>query len=256
MGIEDIGETSVAVHQRRKRTCGPLLAGVVALGGLVALGAGSGCASSGETDASWAVPHPEVRQQLLDWRAKDQAGRRKLIALMRAAPAGETASPERAEERRELALEVMQIDREATAYLKGVVDEHGWPTRTMVGVDGASAAWILAQHADRDPEFQARALELMRPLVAQGEAAPDEFALRTDRVLLARGEKQVYGTQFAPDENGVRRPRPVSEPEGLNERRRSMGLDSIEKYARSLGRSYEQPTDPTPLEVDPVGREE
>ena len=243
---------AVARNRRLKRTCGSLLAGALVLGGLTALSTTSGCASSGDTNEAWAVTHPEVREALLEWRAKDQAGRRKLIALMRAAPAGETASPERAEERRELALEVMQIDREATAYLKGVVDEHGWPTRTMVGVDGASAAWILAQHADRDPEFQARALELMRPLVAQGEAAPDEFALLTDRVLLAQGEKQVYGTQFAPDENGVRRPRPVVEPEGLNERRRSMGLDSIEKYARSLGRSYGQPTDPTPLEVDPV----
>lgn len=243
-------------NRRLNRIGGTLVAGVVALGGFVALSVASGCASSEQTNVSWAVTHPEVRAQLLEWRAKDQAGRRKLIAFMRAAPAGETASPEMAEQRRELALAVMEIDREATAYLKGVVDEHGWPTRTMVGVDGASAAWILAQHADRDPEFQARALELMRPLVAQGEAAPDEFALLTDRVLLARGEKQVYGTQFAPDENGVRRPRPVVEPEGLNERRRSMGLDSIEAYARSLGRSYGQPTDPTPLEVDPVGREE
>lgn len=243
-------------NRRLNRMGGTFTGCALALGGLAAIGASSGCASSGQTNASWAVTHPEVRETLLEWRAKDQAGRRKLVAFMREAPAGETASPERAEERRELALEVIEIDRGATAYLKGVINEHGWPTRTMVGVDGASAAWILAQHADRDPEFQARALELMRPLVAQGEAAPDEFALLTDRVLLAQGEKQVYGTQFAPDENGVRRPRPVIEPEGLNERRRSMGLDSIEKYARSLGRSYGQPTDPTPLEVDPVGREE
>ena len=252
-----IGEEKTVMWKlRRECVCGTVLASAVALGGFVALGAVSGCASSEQTNASWEVTHPEVRAQLLDWRAKDQAGRMKLIAFMREAPAGETASPEMAEQRRELALEVMEIDREATAYLKVVVDELGWPTRTMVGVDGASAAWILAQHADRDPEFQARALELMRPLGAQGEAAPDEFALLTDRVLLARGETQVYGKQFAPDEDGVRRPRPVEEPEGLNERRRSMGLDSIEKYARSLGRSYGQPTDPTPLEVDPVRREE
>jgi hypothetical protein len=231
------------------------LASVVVLGSITTTTALLGCATSQESGSGWAVTHPEIRQELLEWRAKDQAGRRRLVAFMRQAPAGETASPEMVEQRRELALEVMEIDREATAYLKGVVDELGWPTRTMVGVDGASAAWILAQHADRDPEFQARALELMRPLVAAGEAAPNEFALLTDRVLLARGEKQIYGTQFAPDENGVRRPRPVEAPEGLNERRRSMGLDSIERYARSLGRSYGQPTDPTPLEVDPVRRD-
>lgn len=243
---------AVMRNRRLKRTCGSLLAGALLLGGLTALSTVSGCASSRDLNEAWTVTHPEVRTTLLDWRRQDQAGRRKLVAFMREAPAGETVPPEMAAERRELALEVMRIDEVATAYLKEVIAEHGWPTRTMVGVDGASAAWILAQHADRDPEFQARALELMRPLVAQGEAAPNEFALLTDRVLLARGEKQVYGTQFAPDENGVRRPRPVEDPEGLNERRRSMGLDSIERYARSLGRSYGQPTDPTPLETDPV----
>ncbi|XOV76631.1 MAG: hypothetical protein ACFHWZ_07135 [Phycisphaerales bacterium] len=70
---------------RLNRIGGTLVAGVVALGGFVALGAVSGCASSGETNASWAVTHPEVRAQLLDWRAKDQSGRRKLIAFMRCA---------------------------------------------------------------------------------------------------------------------------------------------------------------------------
>ena len=95
---------------------------------------------------------------------------------------------------------------------------------------------------------------LMAPLVGTGEAAAAEFALLTDRVRLARGQKQLYGTQFAPDENGVRRPRPIEDLEHLDSRRDEMGLAPIEDYARELGRSYGQPTSPQPLLEDPPSR--
>ena len=36
--------------------------------------------------------------------------------------------------------------------LKEVVEEHGWPTHDLVGEDAASAAWLVAQHADFDVE--------------------------------------------------------------------------------------------------------
>lgn len=39
------------------------------------------------------------------------------------------------------------------AWLKQVVDEKGWPTRSMVGSDGASAASYIAQHAKLDLGF-------------------------------------------------------------------------------------------------------
>jgi Family of unknown function (DUF6624) len=65
----------------------------------------------------------------------------------------------------------------------------------MVGGDGAHAAWLLARHADQDPAFQRRCLELLTQAVASGEAAKIELAYLTDRVL-AEGKPQEYGTQF------------------------------------------------------------
>ena len=38
---------------------------------------------------------------------------------------------------------------------------HGWPGRSLVGEQGAMDAWLLAQHADRQPGFQRRALSLL-----------------------------------------------------------------------------------------------
>jgi hypothetical protein len=56
-----------------------------------------------------------------------------------------------------------------TARLKEVVAKHGWPGKSLVGEDGAFAAWLLVQHADADAAFQKQRLELMKPLLEKGE---------------------------------------------------------------------------------------
>ncbi|MEV0401267.1 DUF6624 domain-containing protein [Actinoallomurus sp. NPDC050550] len=47
-----------------------------------------------------------------------------------------------------------------------ILDEHGWPTTTLVGAEGARRAWLIAQHADRRLDLQRRALRLMADAVA------------------------------------------------------------------------------------------
>ena len=49
---------------------------------------------------------------------------------------------------------VTRVDGENLPWLKRVIAETGWPGQSEVGVDGAHAAWLLAQHADADPQFQ------------------------------------------------------------------------------------------------------
>lgn len=68
------------------------------------------------------------------------------------------------------------VDRDNTAWLRGVVDATGWPGRSRVGDDGAVAAWLIAQHADQDPAFQRRCLDLVGEL-AEGEVDADKVAL-------------------------------------------------------------------------------
>jgi hypothetical protein len=50
------------------------------------------------------------------------------------------------------------VHRRNAAYLAAVIDRHGWPGAGLIGADGADAAWLIAQHAVSEPEFQRRCL--------------------------------------------------------------------------------------------------
>ena len=119
---------------------------------------------------------------------------------------------------------VAAIDADNLAWLKEVVAEVGWPGESMVGEDGAHAAWLLAQHADQDPAFQRRCLELLTQAVASGDAAAAALAYLTDRVLLVEGKAQEYGTQFVGRESGWT-PRRLRDPETVDERRATCRLE-------------------------------
>ena len=123
-----------------------------------------------------------------------------------------------------------------TQWLKNVVERHGWPGHSLVGRDGAAAAWLLAQHADLDPSFQRRCLDLMTAMPT-GEVSPHHIAYLTDRVLLAEGAPQLYGTQVQ-QVDGVCQPVNLANPESVDQRRASVGLAPLAEYLRHFLDGY------------------
>jgi len=121
------------------------------------------------------------------------------------------------------------IDQANTERMRRIVDELGWPTISAYGEKTAHDAWLLVQHADAQPDFQRRCLELMAPLLDKDEVRKDDYAYLTDRVLLAEGNPQIYGTQFH-TVNGVLQPRPMVDPDNVDQRRKEMGMVSLEEY--------------------------
>ncbi|MFI2713807.1 DUF6624 domain-containing protein [Micromonospora sp. NPDC018662] len=131
---------------------------------------------------------------------------------------------------------VREVDLDNTAWLSQIVDRQGWPRRSRVGKEAATAAWLLAQRADHDPDFQRRCLRLLAHTVDDGEAEPSHLAYLTDRVRRAEGRPQRYGTQFwcGPDGAGPLQPQPIEDLQHLDERRRSVGLGPFAEYASHL----------------------
>jgi uncharacterized protein (TIGR03067 family) len=125
------------------------------------------------------------------------------------------------------------VDRDNTAWLKGVVDKHGWPGKSLVGSDGALAAFLLVQHADLDPAFQKKCLGLMAEAVKNKEASPANLAYLTDRVALKERGVQVYGTQLRVEEGGVR-PAPIEDEANVDRRRQEVGLPPLAEYLKAV----------------------
>ena len=143
------------------------------------------------------------------------------------APAGDPRPPD------ELAAAWDETDRTHNARMTQVLAEHGWPGWRLVGSDGAFAAWVLVQHADLDLPLQERGLELMSSAVAAGDADPSDHAYLVDRVRVAKGEPQVYGTQWGSDAAGE--PGAADPDRGRVDGRRAAGVGGA-GHARRLPR--------------------
>ncbi|GGY27178.1 DUF6624 domain-containing protein [Streptomyces djakartensis] len=115
--------------------------------------------------------------------------------------------------------------------LNEIMDEVGWPTAALVGADAARAAWLIAQHADRQLDVQRRALRLLEGAVEAGAAGARELAFLRDRMLVNEGREQVYGTQIAGvREDGSPIPWPCVEPERVDELRAGVGIEPFADY--------------------------
>ena len=129
---------------------------------------------------------------------------------------------------------MLAVDAENLPWLKQVVAQHGWPTRSMVGEEASQAAWLLVQHADRDPAFQRHCLDLLTVAAAHGEARQQDVAYLTDRVSLAEGRPQEYGTQVAA-RDGQWVPRRLRDQDTVDDRRAAVGLEPLADYLTRFG---------------------
>jgi hypothetical protein len=131
-----------------------------------------------------------------------------------------------------------RIDEGNTLWLGDLVNRVGWPGISLVGEDGANAAWLFAQHASQHPELQRKFLGLLRDAVATGEAAPRHLAYLEDRVRIHEGKPQLYGTQFTQVVVQYRwEPFPIEDPERVDERRAAVGLSPLAEYAAQMERN-------------------
>jgi hypothetical protein len=162
--------------------------------------------------------------------AADPELRRELLAML-AADQKDRADPEAG----------VGGDQERTERLAQIVTEHGWPTRTLVGEDGATAAWAIAQHSDLDPAFQRRMLELMREAAAVGEADRGDLAYLTDRVAANAGQPQTYGTQMGCGPDGKPQLAPLAEPDRVDQLRAEAGLPTLAEYLVELEKVCAEP---------------
>jgi len=123
---------------------------------------------------------------------------------------------------------MVAVHRRNAARLREIIAEHGWPGIDLAGDDGAGAAWLIAQHAVGEPDFQRQSLALLNECVARDEVPAWQAAYLGDRVRRFEGWPQVYGTQHHPsDEHRGDVLWPIWDAAHVNDRRRDVGFEAI-----------------------------
>ncbi len=72
----------------------------------------------------------------------------------------------------------------------------------------------------------------------KNEISQNHFAYLTDRVLLAEGKKQLYGTQFD-WVDGKLLPQPLEDEANVDKRRAEAGMSPLAQYAKEMEELYE-----------------
>lgn len=141
--------------------------------------------------------------------------------------------------------EMERIHNANADALLGIITTYGWPSRQMVGDAAAAAAWLVVQHAIGKPDFQRHCLALLKNTYAPSAVDPAHIAHLEDRIRAFEGKPQIYGTQFDWDEKGQMNPKPIENPDTVDERRHSVGLpplrDAIARIQETVKRERAAP---------------
>jgi hypothetical protein len=211
-----------------------------------------GLTGAQEPTAKPDAPKPrdeKLRQELLRRMGADQDARKALAVLLPGpmVPTGKAlAALARAALLAPAAFKrAADVDRENTERMKEILKRHGWPGKSLVGEDGALAAWLLVQHADHDRPFQKRCLGLLKEAVKRGEATGRQLAYLTDRICVAGKRPQVYGTQLVAVA-GKFEPAPIEDKANVDRRRKAVGLPPLAEYLRGVEEALKGAAKPRP----------
>ena len=110
-----------------------------------------------------------------------------------------------------------------------IVDKYGWLGPEIIGEQGNKTLFLVIQHADI--KTQERYLPVLKEAVKEGRAKASYMALLEDRILLAQGKKQIYGSQLEMDmKTNKYILSPMIDPDNVDKRRAKVGLKPLSEY--------------------------
>ena len=111
-----------------------------------------------------------------------------------------------------------KIDASNLARTKAIINQFGWPGKSLAGEKGSQAAWTIIQNADL--ATQKLFIDVMQEAADRKELSPALLAATIDRIAVREGRAQTYGTE--PNA-------PIDDEEHVDDRRASVGLPPLKK---------------------------
>ena len=121
--------------------------------------------------------------------------------------------------------EVEVQDQKNAKRLEEIISQYGWPDRSATSRMANKAAFLIVQH---NFTIQEKYLPVMLASAKNGETPAGYVAYLQDRILMKNGEPQLYGSQMLVI-NGEQRLWPIADMEKVDERRKEMGLSTLEE---------------------------
>lgn len=113
--------------------------------------------------------------------------------------------------------------------LERIINLIGFPSKDKVGNKGFEAAWTVVQHAISLPRFMKKCAQLLEEVALTDKEIALPLACLKDRIAVFENKPQLHGTQFDWDQNGVLSPYEVDHVIAVNDRRKKLGLNSLEE---------------------------
>jgi hypothetical protein len=132
------------------------------------------------------------------------------------------------------------IDSTNQVRVKAIIQKYGWPGISFVGKKANQAVFLVIQHSPLVVMMEF--IEPFRKSVAAGESRAVDLALMEDRIRMRMGKPQIYGSQVRTNKiSGLDEFYPIEDEIHVNERRKKIGLEPLEEYAKRFGMTYELP---------------
>lgn len=168
----------------------------------------------------------DVVAEIGEMFARDQHARFLIIGVMREnALAGEDMAWFQAQ----AGAQISAIDQANTEQLKAILEQHTWTDLAAMQGRTVANAWKIVQHATHDLPFQQEVLEDIAPLVQAGQLPGSAYAQLYDRVALADGRQQRFGSQlFCVSDDWVASD--LEDADAVDDRRAEFGLAPMTEY--------------------------
>lgn len=114
-----------------------------------------------------------------------------------------------------------------------LIDQYGWLGISKIGVKANETQFLIVQHADSN--VMIKYFPLLVKSYETGESPGKFYAMMLDRILVEKGQKQVYGTQIQMrNEKGEFLLFPIENEAWADKRRRKVGLTTLKAFRAGL----------------------
>lgn len=146
--------------------------------------------------------------------------------------------------------EVKALHQKNAQILNDIINKIGYPTKDKVGKEASDATWLIIQHSIGQPEFMKKCAALLEKAVSENNANPINLAYLNDRIAVFEGKPQRYGTQFDWDVDGNLSPNLYDDLTKVNERRKAIGLNTLEEQTETIRRQVENENQSPPTDYE------